>query len=756
MAILPSHKNWSCVTDMKSFLKLFALPGFFAVATASGQVNLHRDTTIKVIHQNVVLNNAWSGGFNSPVFAEIDLNGDGRKDLISFETQSARLNPFINKGGQTKNYVYAPEYRSRFPQLLEGWVRTYDFDADGDMDLFTYAGAGIVVYRNEYSAGTGLQFSLFNPQLQTHYGTFETNIYVSRVNMPALSDLDNDGDMDVLAFSIAGNFVEHHKNLAFDSTGNASGFLFYNVPQCWGYFALGSFSNVALLPVILSCPLLPADPYRPAVEPDVDPSPPVEHLRHAGSALLALDMDGDADKDLLNGDILGPTLLYLENCGTPDSAYVCSQDTMFPSYNVPANMADVAAPYYIDINNDSNNDLLVANFYTGEDFSNVKMYRNTTNNTTNFFALQTDRFLSNEMIETGTGSHPVFFDMDLDGLNDLIIANDYYYNGNLNQSRLAHYRNTGTALKAEYTLVNDNFLNLPSLNLRNVYPAFGDLDGDGDKDLILGENTGTLLYFQNISIAGQPGSFVFSQSIYQSIDVGDNATPQLIDVDRDGLLDLIIGERTGVLNYYRNTGTLFAPVFNLVTQNFGGVNVLKVNTFAGYSAPAMFERNGSYELLVGSESGYLYHYTNIDGNLSGLFTLADSMFQNIYEPVRATPAIGDVDGDGKYDVIVGNLAGGCVLYSQNSILSVQENTSQPSFALQIFPNPGSGNYTVRLDKVLMSDGEVIISDLTGRIILRTPIRYEVNIDLGDCSAGTYICTIRCNNTSDSGLIIKNQ
>ena len=42
-------------------------------------------------------------------------------------------------------------------------------------------------------------FTLITNSIQTHYGGFQTNIYASRVNAPALSDIDNDGDMDILA-----------------------------------------------------------------------------------------------------------------------------------------------------------------------------------------------------------------------------------------------------------------------------------------------------------------------------------------------------------------------------------------------------------------------------------------------------------------------------------------------------------------------------------------------------------------------------
>lgn len=717
------------------------------------QVKMYRDTTVKVFKQNTELKNAWGGGFNSPVFAEIDLNGDGLMDLVTYESTNTRLDPFINTGAGSKNYIYAPQYRSCFPTELEGWIRTYDFDHDGDMDLFTYAVSGIMVYQNNYNASTGLQFSLYTNQLLTHYGSTATNIYVTRVNIPALSDIDNDGDMDVLAFSIAGSYVEYHKNLAMDSLSDPNGFLFYYVPVCWGYFSLGNFSNVGNMPPVLPmCPLISGNPFRLSI--DEEDNTVKSAMRHSGSSLLALDMDGDGDKDLLNGDILGPNLLYLKNCGTADSSYVCDQDSLFPVYDTPAMMHDIASPYYMDVNNDGNKDLVVANFFTGEDYKNVLMYKNTTNNSTNVFSKRTDRFISDEMMDHGTGAHPAFIDIDNDGLLDLIVSNDFYYNNASPVSHVAYYRNTGTVQKAEYTLMDSTYLNIPLTGMLSLHPAFGDLDGDGDKDLILGELTGILLYFQNTAAAGQPANFVFSQANYQSIDVGDAARPQIIDVDRDGKLDMIIGERNGTLNYYRNTGSVTAPVFSLITQNFGGVDVIKVNHYAGFNSPVLFDHNGSYELLVGSESGYLYHYNNIDGNLGGTFTLLDSMYQNIWEPVQATPALGDVDGDGKYDLVIGNLAGGCVLYSQNTILSVNEKNIQPSFAMNIYPNPGNGVFTIKLDRILQEEGELTVTDLTGRVIFTSVMRSEVSINLSDCVAGTYLCSVYSNGSFKSGLIIK--
>ena len=710
---------------------------------------LLRDTTVAVYHNNIRLQNAWTGGINTATFGTMDLNGDGRLDLVEFDASAARLSTFLNDGSSNGNpYRYAPSYIPVFPSNLEGWIRTFDYDQDGDMDLFTYYVGGIAVYRNDYSPLTGLVFTPVTQQIQTFYGSFSTNIFVSRVNAPALADLDSDGDMDILSFSISGNWVEHHRNYAVDSSA-AGSLLLYNIPTCWGYFVLSNLSNAAILPPVLpACPLLPANPFlrnSESVEERHSRGTYTQIMdarrRHAGSSLLAFDKDGDGDKDLLNGDILSNNLLFLENCGNPDSAWICAQDTFYPSYDVPAMMEDVAGPNYFDADNDGSKDLVISNFFvTGEDFVNVKFYKNTTNNQTNVFAHVNDRWLVDGMIETGTGAHPVFHDVDQDGLTDLLIGNDYYFNGGVPIGKIAWYRNISASGKAAYSLMTTDFAGLSGTGLIGLYPAFGDLDGDNDQDMLVGESGGTLVYYQNISGPGNPSNFILTQPVYQSINVGDNAVPQLIDVDRDGLLDLLIGERSGVINYYRNTGNSAVPVFQLMTANFGGVDVTKAGSFAGFSAPLLFDAGSGYEMLVGSMSGYIHHYGNIDGNLNGTFTLIDSMYQSIFEPMIAVPAMSDVDGDGRFDLAVGVLSGGVVLYTQDSLVSVYESPSAPYF--ECFPNPADDFINIRLYGTGRDPLVLELLDVRGQVVLSSRIINNLfQIDVSELSSGFYLCRI---------------
>jgi hypothetical protein len=49
--------------------------------------------------------------------------------------------------------------------------------------------------------------------------------------------------------------------------------------------------------------------------------------------------------------------------------------------------------------------------------------------------------------------------------------------------------------------------------------------------------------------------------------VGSNAAPVFIDLDDDGDLDAMVGDRNGNLQFYKNTGGLTNPVFAAPTEN---------------------------------------------------------------------------------------------------------------------------------------------------------------------------------------------
>ena len=101
---------------------------------------------------------------------------------------------------------------------------------------------GIKVYRN-VSTQNNLQFVLFSDQLNAQYPTTYTNIYAGYGLIPVLSDIDNDGDNDILAWSNAlGGMVEYDKNLSVENGFGCDSMIFDYITGCWGNFSLNTFT----------------------------------------------------------------------------------------------------------------------------------------------------------------------------------------------------------------------------------------------------------------------------------------------------------------------------------------------------------------------------------------------------------------------------------------------------------------------------------------------------------------------------------
>ena len=505
---------------MKSLVPLLFAFLYFTQVTFS-QMILNRDSTLIFKENGTQFSSALSGGINSGQFSNLDLNLDGIMDIVVFDKSGDKISPFINENG---SFIYSPDYRKHFPSMHD-WAILTDYNCDGKNDIFTYSSGGMAVYLN--TSNTELEFTQITSLVLSDYGNNNFNIYISPVDIPAISDIDYDGDLDILTFSILGGFVEYHKNLSMELYGNCDSLIFELSESCWGLFYEDLNSYILNCPNC-QCPQITSNNSAKQQE------------KHAGSTILAIDIDNDNDKDLVLGDVSYNNLNLLVNGGDNQNAIMIAVDSIFPQNQNNTIGVDIyvfPGSYYLDVTNDGINDLIVStnSENNSANFESCWLYENNGQNALPDFNFVEKNFLQKNMIDLGTSALPTFYDYNNDNLLDLIIGNYGYNSPNNNPvSSLSLFENIGNDSVPKYNLINRDWLNLSNLNLNiqlnipalNLTPTFGDLNGDGNKDLIVGDADGKIHLFLNTG----GGNFQLTAPNYQNIDVGQFAHPQLIDV----------------------------------------------------------------------------------------------------------------------------------------------------------------------------------------------------------------------------------
>jgi len=712
-----------------------------------------RNQEIEVKKNNRSLAYSWAGGINSVYFSQIDLNLDGVSDFIAFEKHGNRILPFINEGTNTNpQFAYAPEFKHRFPKLHD-WVILKDFNNDGKADIFTFNGlGGIRVFEN--ISNQELEFRLAVDPVRSNYYGNQVNIFAAPSDYLCVADVSGSGKLDILNFYLVGNSVHFQKNVS----QNDQFFSYTLADECWGKFVEGVEDNEITL---FAC----------------EQKSSAKGPKHLGSSIFMLDFNGDGLQDIVIGDMDFPGLKLLINGGTREEALMVSQTDDFPNAQSPVHIYSMPAVSTMDFWNTTKPDLFVSpsdpSLTKSEDLNSVWRYRY--NDQINDYVLETKSYLQEDMIDVGSGAIPVLFDWTGTGVLDLFVANyGSFDSAKHNQgvlksyysSSITFYKNVGTNNNPEFEWVTSDFGDLKKYGFLALYPTFADLNGNGKVDLLCGNSDGTLIFFENTAPFGILPQFNAPVRNYQNINAGmfGFSTPQLFDMNKDGKLDLVLGNGRGTLSYYQNVGTVNNPNFQLITSNFGNVDVRDPNlSWFGYATPHFFRYNDETLLLCGSEQGDLFLFSNIDNNLDGSFTLLERIAETIQnkayridEGIRVAAAVADLDGDNKPDLLVGNWAGGLTYFKGSEPLVNKITTKQLNDNIIIYPNPTMGKLRITNYELLITNIEIF--DVFGRSVGATlPIAQnpEINLNISHLPAGVYFMKIITNNGIVMKKVLKN-
>ena len=692
--------------------------------------SFHRYSCPVSTSANDTLPMPWTGGMNAVHFSEIDLDLDGVNDLFAFEKHGNRILTFLRRGN---DFIYAPQYAKYFPALHD-WVILKDYNGDGLHDIFTYGLAGVRVFKN--ISESQLAFQLVTEQLQAYYYNGYVNIFASPDDYLIVDDIDQDGHLDLLNFWVLGKYVHHLRNYS----DNPELFDFRLFSECWGHFEEGTDNNSITL--FSDC--------------DSKDGNDGSHTRHTGSSMLLHDFDHNGLPDILLGDMDFPNLIMLYNHGDQHDARMTEQDTAFPA-GAPVHLYSMPAAALIHLPEQDSPSLIVSPsdpaLNKSQDHHSVWRYDYDT--LLQQYTLTSTAFLQEEMLDAGSGCHPVLFDWDGDGLQDLFITNYGSFdsaqliNGFLTSfysSSIQYYKNIGTASQPAFQLQDEDFGQLKALNLHALHPTFGDFTCDGHTDMLCGQEDGTLLLVPHQRLIGNGGD-VYPN--YLNIDVGKFSTPVFFDLEGDGRNDLIIGNQRGQLSYYRNIGTCGLTDFEFVTDTLGGVDVRTAEmSYFGYSVPCLYRDSlHGTVLFCGSEQGQIFYYHGIDEYPLGNYTYggvvyecSDSDCEHCATPMRegrrTAAAIARIDDDQYPDLIVGNYAGGAAyLKGRTPTTHTSGAHSYARATLRAHPNPTSGPLTIDSDTPIES---IVAYDLSGKALLQC---HERDLDLHALPDGIYFVEI---------------
>ncbi len=559
-----------------------------------------------------------------------DWNKDGRIDIL-LGSRSGEIFAFENRAQQGFDW-----YQLKFPALKKNKRKhsspvLTDLDGDGDLDIITGNRRGKI----EWILNRGTEKS---PDWIVHDVNI-SQIDVGSFSAPALQDMDGDDDIDLLVGNSAG-FIIYYEN---QGNKESPHFVLRNTrisgiqmkahatPTFWNWNddehqdllvggSEGFLSLVSHLPPAVS----------PALRGWTIEDTRWQSMNSIGhSTPHFIDFDGDNKTDLLMGDKEG-NLLFWKNGGLAVLKDTKEESTLVLTDNTLDKTEE-------DL--DSPSSAKTVTIHESESESEFEQEKDQP-------LEPIFEFVSSNYggLVLGRRAFPAFLDIDGDNKFDLVVGN--------NAGELRYYRRNSASSGVQWILESKQFLDYQGG--KNSAPVFADVDEDGDYDLLVGNQQGSIQYWENKGTA-EIADFVYNPLPFLGVTGGRNSVPAVIDLNNDGRNDLLIGNFMGQLYQYLQTADSNGLRFKLERRKY-------LNLDVGLGAvPKITDLNNdkNLDLIIGSDSGKFFRLQADPENSSSTVTWKSlkDYFKELELPVGGNPIFVDLDQDGDLDLMIGSEEG---------------------------------------------------------------------------------------------------
>ncbi|NOX36720.1 MAG: GHKL domain-containing protein [Calditrichaeota bacterium] len=227
-----------------------------------------------------------------------------------------------------------------------------------------------------------------------------------------------------------------------------------------------------------------------------------------------------------------------------------------------------------------------------------------------------------------------FVDFDQDGLLDMVLGNELGHNYFIRNRGFLRFEDVSESMAL-------------SRQFRSYLPAFADLDGDADADVVLYSIYGPIRYFENVGLDSNRLP-IFEERSQRSPQLTRNPffftqSVSFADFDNDGDLDILLANRNRRLKLFENEGNFR---FRDVSRE-KGVHY----RFMAYGGDwGDLDADGDLDLVLGT-LGKNYIFWNLNGER---FQIDSTTFINNELSYTTATAVIDLDRDGDLDVAMAN------------------------------------------------------------------------------------------------------